>query len=100
MLPNFKKKRIVLKGKKLDELRERILARDGWKCKWCDGETNLHIHHLRFRSQQGDDSEANMATLCWICHDKVHKNRAMREQLLEKCANLKGENPTEEYEGR
>ena len=32
----------------------------------------LEIHHRKFRSQSGDDSEENLVTLCAKCHASIH----------------------------
>ncbi|MGH9498286.1 MAG: HNH endonuclease [Terriglobales bacterium] len=34
--------------------------------------TDLEVHHQQFRSHWGDDSEANLITLCSRCHTAVH----------------------------
>jgi 5-methylcytosine-specific restriction endonuclease McrA len=31
------------------------------------------VHHKDFRGQGGDDSEANLITLCVACHSLVHR---------------------------
>jgi 5-methylcytosine-specific restriction endonuclease McrA len=51
----------------------RVLARDGWRCQNCGVAQSLQIHHMRFRSQGGDDSELNLITLCLDCHSMVHR---------------------------
>ncbi len=33
---------------------------------------HLQVHHVKFRSHPGDDSEENLITLCAECHQKVH----------------------------
>lgn len=55
-------------------LRKQILDRDGWKCRSCRSRNALHVHHVVFRSQQGDDAEENLVTLCNQCHDAVHRS--------------------------
>jgi 5-methylcytosine-specific restriction endonuclease McrA len=42
-----------------DQLRNRVLRRDGWRCQSCGTMSNLEIHHKQFRSQSGHDSEEN-----------------------------------------
>jgi 5-methylcytosine-specific restriction endonuclease McrA len=37
--------------------------------------SNLEVHHSKFRSQTGDDSEQNLITLCSACHATVHHTR-------------------------
>ena len=34
--------------------------------------SNLEVHHQRFRSQSGHDSEQNLITLCTLCHTAEH----------------------------
>ncbi len=55
-----------------DELRERVLRRDGWRCQLCGSMTNLEVHHQRFRSHSGEDSDDNLITLCTNCHSSIH----------------------------
>jgi 5-methylcytosine-specific restriction endonuclease McrA len=55
-----------------EELRTRVLRRDGWRCQFCGSMTNLEVHHQQFRSHSGDDSEANLITLCTDCHSSAH----------------------------
>jgi len=44
----------------------RIMERDGWQCTVpaCSSKRDLHAHHVRFRSQGGEDEEWNLTTLC------------------------------------
>jgi 5-methylcytosine-specific restriction endonuclease McrA len=58
-----------------ERLRERVLRRDGWRCQCCGTRLNLEVHHKKFRSQAGDDSEENLITLCADCHEGVHHDR-------------------------
>jgi 5-methylcytosine-specific restriction protein A len=53
-------------------LRQQILRRDGWRCRWCGTMSNLEVHHKEFRSHSGEDSEENLITLCTACHARVH----------------------------
>jgi RRXRR protein/HNH endonuclease len=52
-----------------------VLTRDGYTCQQCRGKSKverLEVHHLIFRSQGGSDEEANLLTLCKMCHDGLH----------------------------
>jgi 5-methylcytosine-specific restriction endonuclease McrA len=49
-----------------------VLCRDGWKCQSCGFRSNLHVHHIWFRSQGGPDELWNLITLCNTCHNGVH----------------------------
>ena len=55
-----------------ERLRKQILHRDGWRCQSCGTMSNLEVHHKKFRSRLGDDSEANLITLCAVCHAAAH----------------------------
>jgi ATP-dependent DNA helicase RecQ len=57
-----------------DSLRSQVLRRDGWRCQSCGTMSNLEVHHRKFRSQSGDDSEQNLITLCAACHVSVHRS--------------------------
>jgi len=50
-----------------------VLLRDAFTCQLCGGRRHLHVHHIRFRSQGGDDSTENLLTLCWRCHRLIHR---------------------------
>jgi 5-methylcytosine-specific restriction endonuclease McrA len=55
-----------------EQLRQRVLERDNWRCQNCGCREKLEVHHKTLRSQQGDDSELNLITLCFRCHDLTH----------------------------
>jgi HNH endonuclease len=57
------------------ELREGILTRDGFRCVRCGGSDLLAVHHRLLRSQQGQDSAANLVLLCRADHELVHSRR-------------------------
>ena len=64
-----------------DQLRNRVLRRDSWRCQSCGTMSNLEVHHKRFRSQSGDDSEPNLITLCNECHAAMHDGSRSPESL-------------------
>jgi 5-methylcytosine-specific restriction endonuclease McrA len=55
-----------------ESLRQQVLCRDGWRCQSCGAMSNLEVHHRKFRSHSGADSEENLITLCTACHASVH----------------------------
>jgi 5-methylcytosine-specific restriction endonuclease McrA len=69
---NPKPVRLRLDPVAYETLRQQILRRDGWRCQSCSSMSNLEVHHRRFRSHTGDDSEHNLITLCSTCHACVH----------------------------
>ena len=49
------------------ELRERIFARDGFRCAYCGGvfpPEELSLDHVQPRMRGGDNSEGNLVTAC------------------------------------
>lgn len=57
------------------EARAQIFDRDGWRCQFCGSMRNLEIHHLRYRSHQGEHGPENLIVLCASCHNRVHRSR-------------------------
>ncbi len=62
-----------LEGLSYESLRQQVLNRDGWRCQSCGRMSNLEVHHRKFRSHSGADSEENLITLCTACHAGVHR---------------------------
>lgn len=45
------------------------------ECALCGSTDVLHVHHILFRSQGGDDVDANLCCLCLYCHEAIHARR-------------------------
>jgi 5-methylcytosine-specific restriction endonuclease McrA len=67
-----KVKRIQLGKQAYRRLLKRVLERDGWRCQKCGSLKDLQVHHQTYRSRQGNDSLANLVTLCAYCHMEEH----------------------------
>jgi 5-methylcytosine-specific restriction endonuclease McrA len=67
-----KQPRLRLDADAYQELWQKVLARDGWKCQACGSMQHLQVHHKQFRSHAGNDSEENLITLCNDCHKAAH----------------------------
>ena len=53
-----------------------VYWRDGYKCQHCGkSDTQLHAHHIVFRSNGGSDRPENLITLCEDCHKKLHRGK-------------------------
>lgn len=50
--------------------RNKILARDRWKCRDCgsDDAEELHVHHCFYRGNPWDVEDRFLLTLCEACH--------------------------------
>jgi 5-methylcytosine-specific restriction endonuclease McrA len=64
--------RLALDQQAYQEMHEKVLRRDGWRCQRCGAMRDLHVHHMQPRSSLGDDSEVNLITLCNSCHRQTH----------------------------
>ena len=56
-------------------VREYVLARDGHRCRHCNGKSKdpiLNVHHIESR-KTGGDSPGNLVTLCKTCHKAYHR---------------------------
>jgi hypothetical protein len=57
-------------------MRERVLARDRYRCRGCGGRSRLVVHH-RDRSNQPEW----LVTLCIGCHTRIHRSSGWRHWL-------------------
>lgn len=63
--------------------RDRVLARDGFRCRICFTQRGLHVHHINYKSQGGSNEEHNLITLCVRCHvPVVHANKRFWQPRL------------------
>ena len=70
-----------------DAQRQLILRRDGWRCQAIGSMSGLEIHHQELRSHGGEDSDANLITLCSACHIAKHRGER-RNAVRSGSANL------------
>ena len=61
------------------EKRDRILERDGWKCRKCGSGINLNVHHIRYPEVLGEEPDSDLITLC---DKKQQRAEKIREQQL------------------
>ena len=63
-----------------DDLRERIIARDGDRCQICGAsKAMLQVHHVNH--DRRDNSEANLITVCAGCHLAYHGRGELTEEM-------------------
>lgn len=53
-------------------VRQRVLARDGRRCRLCGNGGRLDVHHIRLRSAGGTNEPSNLIAACRPCHESVH----------------------------
>ncbi|TWH48511.1 HNH endonuclease [Sporomusa sp. KB1] len=69
-----------------DNMRHDIIERDGYKCRLCGSITNLIIHHINEKSyhnsQEADNDNQNLTTLCNSCHAWYHATKSSRQKKV------------------
>ena len=65
-----------------EETRGQVLATDGYCCRSCGSNQNLHLHHVFYRSEGVDHQAHNLITLCFECHNEVHTDKKRYRPLL------------------
>lgn len=63
------------------EVYQKIVEEQKW-CQLCGSTSNLHIHHIYYRSQGGMTIEKNLIRLCENCHRLVHSNKKKYQPML------------------
>ena len=61
-----------------DALKRFRLDNLGEPCEICEKRPGSHAHHIKFRSQGGDDAAWNLLWVCVFCHDDIHAGRLDR----------------------
>jgi hypothetical protein len=87
----MKRSRLVLSQDELMRARKRVRSRDKGRCRCCGIRSGLHVHHIVYRSQGGDDAEWNLITLCHHCHDSIHKPHPRTGAMLIIMPNEEGQ---------
>ena len=69
--------------------REKILKRDGYKCRWCGCIDNLRVHHKYYnkypdgsRVRAWDYPDDALIVLCRDCHEKYHSKYKITASLI------------------
>jgi 5-methylcytosine-specific restriction endonuclease McrA len=67
-----------------DPVRRSVLVRDSYACRNCgwthtqwnpSDPRHLELHHIRPHAEGGENLEANLSTLCTVCHDDIHREK-------------------------
>lgn len=69
---------VTVRGSTIDpQLRQLVRGRAGGCCELCGirvGARSYQCHHRKLRSRGGQDSAANLACLCAVCHRRCHQH--------------------------
>lgn len=52
--------------------RQEAIMRDGFRCRICNSEKNLTVHHRVYPKILGTEPIEDLTTLCFRCHDLFH----------------------------
>jgi hypothetical protein len=63
------------------DLRQSVINADGGCCRFCGTTSNLHVHHVKYRSEGGKDESNNLITLCVDHHGTVHSDKKRYQKL-------------------
>ena len=91
---NKKPKKKAKKRQKVShETYMKVLKRDNYMCQICGTNQNLHLHHIRYRSERKDliDEPTNLIMLCFKCHELVHSSKKKYQPMLLKMMEGKDE---------
>ena len=58
------------------------LKRDGYKCRICNSEKKLLVHHRKYPKELGAEPIEDLTTLCSKCHDLYHIRTPRQEKVL------------------
>lgn len=58
-------------------MRRYIIARDSGRCKLCNKNFRLSVHHRTYARTRGTETPGDLITLCSWCHEAFHKNRKL-----------------------
>jgi len=69
-----------------ESVKQYVKRRDGNKCVVCGGTHKLEVDHKRALMNGGNNSDANLATLCDDCHtDKTRMDASLRRKREKLC---------------
>lgn len=69
-----------MKSDEWRDRRDRILMRDGYRCRQCGTGKNLRVHHIRYPAVYGTESDDDLVTMCDDCHRKIHEYDIVKKQ--------------------
>ena len=67
-----------------DEVRKKVLKRDGYKCKLCGDDEELHVHHITYENW-GKEKKKDLTTLCKEHHKLFHRQNKKLKKKTPAC---------------
>lgn len=83
----FKNYRQYIDSELWQKIRQRVLNRDHWHCRFCGRGGSAVVHHIQYtKSNLSGRSLKHMVTVCPECHRKVEFARGKRKRPLIEAA--------------
>lgn len=73
----------------------RVMREEIIYCERCGKLGHGGCHHIKYKSQGGDDIRENLIRLCATCHRKIHDAKYNRLELVEIVAKREGKTVSE-----
>ncbi len=71
--------------------KQRVLQRDGGRCRWCGSSDSVEVHHLSYRHHGNEANHLeDLVTLCRMCHASEHGKPPERGSELMSPSSLFG----------
>lgn len=67
-----------------DEIRQKVLNRDGHRCRLCGDDDELHVHHLTYKNW-GNEKKKDLTTLCKEHHKLFHRQNKKLKKKTPEC---------------
>ena len=61
--------------------RQLISERANDTCEWCNRAWGTQLHHIKHRSQGGNDEPDNLMLLCFKCHHQAHNSPEVMRKM-------------------
>jgi len=72
-----------LKTKTWKEKQRAAIERDEGRCRMCNSDTLLNVHHRCYPKTWGEEPLSDLVTLCARCHRLFHKNHKKKTKKKE-----------------
>ena len=92
-----------IKSKEFRELRDKVLERDGYKCKFCGrtieeiegSKITLQAHHSSYENlgKCNEEEMNDIITCCSVCHKNIHSAPSNLRRFTDKSPILKNSTP-------
>lgn len=73
-------------GEEWTAVREEVLKRDGYRCRVCEGNARVEVHHRKKHKPNQNHDHENLITLCSACHRKLRNPKSKIHRQLDQIS--------------